>query len=134
MSSEHGTWTPGRVVADIYEVVREIGRGGMGVVYLLKERGTGRAAAAKVPTGEFIANERLRKRFTREAQVWTELAAHPNIVRAYDVREVDYRPCIFMEYAEDSGKGEVPGRGGFIRPPSLGIHALRYDCDDVEGL
>jgi len=98
--SVSGEWKPGKVAADIYEVVREIGHGGMGVVYLLKERGSDRPAAAKVPLGEFIQHPQARQRFTREAQTWTELAAHPNIVRAYDVREVDYLPCIFMEYLE----------------------------------
>src|SRR5437773_313107 len=43
-----GAWPRGKVVADIYEVVRELGRGGMGVVYLLEERTTERPAAAKV--------------------------------------------------------------------------------------
>ena len=100
------TWQPGKVVADIYEVVCEIGRGGMGVVYLLREVITGRPAAAKLPTGEFITDKHLRKRFTREAQVWTELAAHPNIVRAYDVQEIDYLPCLFMEYMDGGSVAE----------------------------
>jgi serine/threonine protein kinase len=93
-------WHTGKIVADIYEVVRELGHGGMGVVYLLRERGSNRFAAAKLPLGEFVSDKLQRQRFTREAQVWTELAAHPNIVRAYDVKEIDYRPCIFMEYVD----------------------------------
>jgi serine/threonine protein kinase len=91
-------WPKGKIVADIHEVVRELGHGGMGIVYLLRERGSNRFAAAKLPLGEFLNDKSQRQRFTREAQVWTELSAHPNIVRAYDVIEVDYRPCIFMEY------------------------------------
>lgn len=102
-----GIWSPHQVVADIYRVVGVIGRGGMGVVYLLNEWGTDRLAAAKMPAGEFIYDGSARKRFTQEAEAWTELAAHPNIVRAYDVREVDYIPCIFMEYVDGGSVDEL---------------------------
>jgi len=93
-------WPRGKVVGEIYEVVGEIGRGGMGIVYLLKERGTELPAAAKRPIGRFIANQERFIRFTREARVWTELAAHPNVVKANYVDEVDYLPTIFTEYVD----------------------------------
>ena len=106
MNDKGGAWHPGKAVAEIYEVVREIGEGGMGVVYLLRQRWSGHPVAAKVPKDEFVEKAEWRKRFTLEARVWTELAAHPNIVRAYDLQEVDYRPCILMEYMDGGSVGK----------------------------
>jgi serine/threonine protein kinase/lipopolysaccharide biosynthesis regulator YciM len=95
-----GILRPGQVVADIYTIERELGRGGMGVVYLAREQGSGRLAAIKSPLGEFLTDKGARQRFSREATAWMELGAHPNVVRAFDVKEVDFLPRIFMEYCE----------------------------------
>ena len=92
-------WTGQRVGA--YQVVRELGRGGMGVVYLA-ERADGefrkQVAIKLLPTS---ADEQIRQRFRRERQILADLE-HPNIARLLDGGTLDGQPFVVMEF--------VPGR------------------------
>ena len=69
-----------------FDVVRELGRGGMGAVYLVRDPATGGEYAAKVmfegATGETA--EIAKRRFIREAEI-AMAADHPNLVKVYDV-------------------------------------------------
>ena len=121
-------WTPGKIVADIYQVERELGRGGMSVVYLLRERGTGRQAAVKRPLQTFLINRHLREDFTREATLWTALDAHPNIIRAYEVQEIDYLPCILMEYADGGSVSDRLRRSGSKLPMETVLSLAIQTC------
>jgi serine/threonine protein kinase/predicted negative regulator of RcsB-dependent stress response len=106
-------WRPGTVVADIYTIIKEIGRGGMGIVHLAREGEVGRLVAIKSPlvTGSegvrFVEDTGARRSFMREATAWMDLGSHPNIVRAFDVREVEYLPRIFMEYCDAGSLREL---------------------------
>ena len=72
----------GSRLADRYEIVSEIGRGGMGVVYLARDPLLGRDVAVKlIPPGMLQPN--AEERFRREARVVARLD-HPNIVSVYD--------------------------------------------------
>jgi len=78
-----------RVVAAIgeqYELESEIGRGGMSVVYLARDRRLNRPVAIKVLPPELAHDQAIRVRFTREAQMSAQLS-HPHIVPIYDVGE-----------------------------------------------
>src|ERR1700733_4012582 len=66
-----------------YEVLEEIGRGGMGVVYRARQRDTGRIVALKVIRKERLGNADMLTRFRREAQASGRLQ-HPNVVEVYD--------------------------------------------------
>ena len=69
----------------IYDVVRELGRGGMGAVYLVRDPASGDELAAKVMYPESAtANDHLVRRFIREAEVAMKVL-HPNLVRVFDV-------------------------------------------------
>ena len=74
------------VVAGRYTIERELGRGGMGVVYLARERTLDRLVALKVLPAEFMAQPTLRERFLRETQLVASMS-HPNIVPVYAVEE-----------------------------------------------
>lgn len=93
-------WQAGQTVAEIYTIEKELGRGGMGVVHLAREGQQGRLVAIKSPLGTFVNDPAARRLFTAEATAWMDLGSHPNVVRAFDVREIDYRPRIFMEYCD----------------------------------
>ena len=87
----------GHVIAERYVLERELGRGGMGAVWLAHDRRLGRAVAVKMLTRPG-STERLA-RMRREAQSVAKLA-HPNVANVYDVGLEDGRPYIVMEYVD----------------------------------
>lgn len=77
-----------------YRILREIGRGGMGVVYEAMQESLGRRVALKVLPGHLLLNEKLRVRFLREAQAAARLH-HTNIVPVFGVGEHE-RMCFYV--------------------------------------
>lgn len=75
-----------RVLSANYELDREIGRGGMGIVYLARDRRLKRQVAVKVLPPELAFRGEIRSRFLREAETAAQLS-HPNIVPIYSVDE-----------------------------------------------
>src|SRR5919112_4747307 len=84
------------VVGD-YEIKRELGRGGMGVVYRARQISLNRIVALKMLTGHYGAVELAR--FLAEAETAAGLH-HSNIVQIYEVGEIDGAPFFSMEYVE----------------------------------
>ncbi|MBK7071775.1 MAG: serine/threonine protein kinase [Myxococcales bacterium] len=83
---------PGELFGDTYRIVRRLGAGGMGVVYLARDLTLQREVAVKVHHARF-GTERLY----REALAMAQLA-HPNVVAVHGVGQVDGRFYIAMEY------------------------------------
>lgn len=79
-----------------YRIVREIGTGGMGEVYLAEDIELGREVALKFLREDICRDEGSRIRFKREAQAAAKLN-HPNIVTIYEVAEYRERPYLAME-------------------------------------
>ncbi len=75
-----------RVLSDSYELDREIGRGGMGIVYLARDKRLKRPVAVKLLPPELAFRSDIRTRFLREAETAAQLN-HPNIVPIYAVDE-----------------------------------------------
>lgn len=71
-----------------FELIRELGRGGHGVVFLTRDPELQRDLALKVPRPELMFDEDLRQRFRQEAKAAASLD-HPNIVAIHEVGEVD---------------------------------------------
>ncbi len=80
-----------------YEILHEIGRGGMSTVFLARDPSFRRRVAIKVLPASYIHAEDMRGRFAREARVIAELD-HPNIVPVYDYGEDNEQPYIVMRY------------------------------------
>jgi WD40 repeat protein/predicted Ser/Thr protein kinase len=80
-----------------YEIERELGRGGMAVVYLGRDPFMKRYVAVKVLPHQFTTAPELRTRFQREAEVIASLE-HPAIVPVYDFGEYEGQPFIVMRY------------------------------------
>ena len=80
-----------------YRIVRLVGRGGMGVVYLADDLRLGRKVALKVLATEAAEQPSIRERFLRESQIAASLD-HPNILPIYDAGEADGQPFIAMRY------------------------------------
>jgi eukaryotic-like serine/threonine-protein kinase len=85
-----------------YEMLRELGRGGMAVVYLARARATGREVAIKVIRASYLEDRETVARFEREASLLTRLQ-HPSIVPVLEIKQLsDGSLALVME--------RVPGR------------------------
>src|SRR4051812_17200038 len=105
-----------------YEILRDVGRGGMAIVYLARQTDLDRFVALK-ELGAFHASDpSFAQRFLRESRVAGSLS-HPNIVTVHDYFEHDGTPYIAMEYIER----------GSMRP-YVGHMTLAQIGGGVEGL
>jgi serine/threonine-protein kinase len=82
-----------------YEIVKELGRGSMGVVYQARDPHIDRLIAVKVMRRDRMENESFVKRFMKEAKVIGRLS-HPRVVTIFDVGEEGGEIYIAMEYLE----------------------------------
>ncbi len=112
-----------------YEVVRELGRGGMGIVYAATHGVMGRRVAIKVIHPEFSSNPVAVERFHREVLAAARLS-HPNIVTAFDAGEDGGRSFLVMEHIDGETLGDrlsrlgplpVPEACNAVRQAALGV-------------
>lgn len=118
-----------------YEVLDEIGRGGMGVVYRARQLGLGRIVALKRMHALSPSAEE-RSRFRREAESIARLI-HPNIVQVFDFGEQDQVPFLALEYVD----GRTLAQRLSAHPPSprqaaelVEILARAVDCAHRAGI
>lgn len=102
-------------VAGRYSLVRELGRGGMGIVYLARDVALDRPVAIKLLPPSLAENSQLRERFLREARTVAQLA-HPNIVPIHAVEEHDGLVFFVMSYIDGETLGERVRCGGPLAP------------------
>jgi serine/threonine protein kinase len=86
-------------LVDRYEVVRAIGRGGMGVVYEAVHVDLRKRVAIKTLNADLAADQRYVARFLREGQAIARMR-HPNVVEVFDIRAADGLVYLVMEYLE----------------------------------
>lgn len=91
-------FTPGVMVFK-YEIIRLLGRGGMGAVYVAHDTKLGRKVAIKFLSKKISGKEKFRQRFEIEAQVTAKLN-HENVVTIYDVGEFQGSSYLVLEYLE----------------------------------
>ena len=109
-SSGHSDSAPTRQLGQ-YKLLRKLGQGGMGAVFLAEDSMLLRQVAVKVLPKKFAANQEFLARFKREAQAAGRLS-HPNIVGAYAVGEEAGIPYYVMEYCAGESLEEVLKRTG----------------------
>jgi WD40 repeat protein/tRNA A-37 threonylcarbamoyl transferase component Bud32 len=80
-----------------YELLGELGRGGMGVVYRVRQVRLNRVVALKMVLGDGRADERTLIRFLAEAEA-VAAVRHPHVVQVYDFGEAGGRPYLALEY------------------------------------
>ena len=94
-----GQHIPPEVLIGPYEILDELGKGGMGVVYRARHIHLGRIAALKMILGGMRIGPEHLERFRGEAEAVAKLD-HPNCVRVYDVGEHNGNPYIALELIE----------------------------------
>ena len=93
-----------------YELLQELGRGGMGVVYKALDVSLDRFVAIKFLPAEFISNADRRKRFVREAKTASALN-HPGIITVHEIDTEHEQPFIVMEYVEGKSLNQLIHKG-----------------------
>jgi Tol biopolymer transport system component/predicted Ser/Thr protein kinase len=93
-----------------YPIERELGRGGMGIVYLGRDTKLGRAVAIKVLPDAFALDPERLSRFEREAKLLASLN-HPNIAGIYGLEEADGRRFLALEFVEGPTLADRLARG-----------------------
>jgi tRNA A-37 threonylcarbamoyl transferase component Bud32 len=116
-----------------YHILRELGRGGMGVVYQARQTVMDRQVVIKVISKALLDQPGALERFQREVRAAARLA-HPNIVTAYDAEQAGEMHMLVMEFVPGQSLAEVLQKKGplavaqacnFIRQAALGLqHAL----------
>ena len=96
---------------DGYEIIEELGRGGMGAVYLARTKDTERQVALKVMLPKVAASKRAADMFLREA-VNTKALDHPNIVRLWDMGSSSGTFFFTLEYCSGGSLHELMKRRG----------------------
>jgi eukaryotic-like serine/threonine-protein kinase len=87
-----------------FEIISELGRGGMGVVYLARQVGLNRLVALKMILAGSQADQKDLARFRHEAEAVARLR-HPNIVEIHDIGEAERAPYFALEYVEEGNLG-----------------------------
>ena len=110
-------------VAGRYSLVREIGRGGMGIVFLARDVALERAVALKLLPPALAGDAAQRRRFLREARTAASLS-HPHIVPIHSVEEAGDLVYLVMAFVEGETLGERVRRAGPL-PVREAIQVLR---------
>lgn len=111
-----------------YQVIRELGRGAMGIVYLAEDRLLSRTVALKVLNDRLLQDPSFVERFKREARSVSSLH-HPNIVTVHGLERSDSHLVIDMEFVDGPSLDQFVRRGT-ASPPA----AVRIASDVLEGL
>ena len=136
-SDERGATLPAMSATEIpflgqlgeYRVLEKLGEGGMGTVYKALHVELDRMVAIKVLPKASMSDETAILRFQREIKTVAQLD-HPNIVRAYDAREIEGTRFLVMEYVLGIDLSELVGRVGplpvadaceIVRQAALGL-------------
>src|SRR5580765_3918929 len=104
-----------RILAGQYSLERELGRGGMGVVYLARDVALDRSVAIKLLPPIFAAQPTFRERFLREARTAARLS-HPHIVPIHSVQEQQGFVYFVMGYIPGRTLGQRVRDEGPLRP------------------
>ncbi|MDD4169078.1 MAG: Stk1 family PASTA domain-containing Ser/Thr kinase [Desulfotomaculaceae bacterium] len=101
----------GKLLGNRYEILEQLGGGGMAIVYKGRDTVLNRLVTIKVLRPEFTSDDDFVHRFRREAQAVASLS-HPNIVSIYDVGRADAVDYLVMEYVEgDNLKNLIRSQG-----------------------
>jgi len=112
-----------------YRTIRELGRGGMGTVFLAQQLSLDRPVALKIMAKRWASDATFVARFTREAFAAAQLR-HPNIVHIHDIGDAGGSRFFSMEYVPGRSLGDVVRKQGKLDPET----AVGYILQAARGL
>jgi serine/threonine protein kinase len=112
-----------------YRLIKLLGKGGMGAVYLAEHRMLDKWIAIKTINPTLVDDSEMLERFKRERKMAAKLE-HPNIVRAYDADTAGNLHLLIMEYVEGRDLNRVIEKKGTLSVP----HAINYGIKIAQGL
>jgi tetratricopeptide (TPR) repeat protein len=115
-----------------YQLQKELGRGGMGVVYLAKDTQLDRLVALKFLGTLVDDSEEFRQRFVREARAAARIN-HPNIIGIYDISASVGRAYIAMEYVDGSSLYKHIRQKGKL-PPQEAVTIIGHTCAALKAI
>jgi len=121
----------GSLFAERYEVLEELGKGGMGEVYRVKDEKLDEEMALKVLKPEIAANKDIIQRFKNELKLARKIG-HKNVCRMYDLNEEEETPYITMEYVKGEDlKRFIRGKGRLTQEEAITI--AKQVCEGLAG-
>ena len=124
--SENVSLTPGVLLADRYRILRQLGRGGMGVVYEADDQRLGHRVALKFLPASLAADDSRLEQFHNEVRTARQVS-HPNVCRVYDIGEVDGHLFLSMELVDGVDLAALL-KGGKRFTEAEGIELAREIC------
>lgn len=120
----------GQLLGGRYEVLEQVGGGGMSIVYRARDKYLNRIVAIKVLREHLTSDEEFVARFRREAQAVASLS-HPNIVSIYDVGQDQGMYYLVMEMIEGRNLKEIIKEKGKI-PVNEAVEIAKQICEALE--
>ena len=121
----------GQVVAERYHIIKKLGEGGMGAVYLGEHVKMGRKSAIKVMAAAMSQDPDAISRFNREASNASRIS-HPNVCQIYDFGETpEGLIYLAMEYIEGQALKDLIEKEGALSPPRA-ASILRQSADALQ--
>ncbi len=127
---DHADPLVGRTIADRYQILELIGRGGMGVVYRVEHTRIAKAMALKLLHGELARDKEVVRRFRREAEAVSKLD-HPNTVAIFDFGRAEGMTYLVMELLGGKDLGAILAQEGTISFTRMAQLAVQV-CDSVQ--
>lgn len=120
----------GNILGNRYEIISQLGGGGMALVYKGRDTLLNRQVTVKLLRPEYTCDEEFVARFRREAQAVAKLS-HPNIVSVYDVGHEGDTHYIVMEYVEGKNLKELIREEGIL-PVNRAVDIARQICEGLD--
>ncbi len=119
----------GQVFAGRYEVIEELGTGGMGTVYKAQDRKIGETVALKILRPEIATDAETIERFRNEIKLARQIS-HRHVCRMYDLGEDGFTSFITMEYVPGEDLKSFVRRSGHLTEAKA-LHVARQVCEGL---